>query len=82
MKWQRWKVWLVELSIFLLQVVLSKIEFGGMANPVGYSFAVVRIFNSHNIFVVVVEYIVSQLWTFVKLENLLIVAFEVVILAV
>ena len=82
MKWRKVKVWLIELSIFLLQLVRSKIEIGAMENPVGYPFAMVRIFYSHNIFVVSAEYLISKIWTFAKFENLLIVAFEIVMLAI
>ena len=82
MKWQKLKIFLVEFSVFLLQVVLSKIDICDMANPTGYAFAMSRVFYGHNIFLVTAEYLISKLWTFVYFENLLIVAFEVVILAV
>ena len=82
MKWKRLKIFLIEFSIFVLQMLISRIEIAGLANPAGYSFAVARVFYGHNIFLVALEYALSKIWTFGMFQNLLIVAFEIVILAV
>ena len=82
MKWKRLKIFLIEFSIFVLQMLISRIEIAGLANPAGYSFAVARVFYGHNIFLVALEYALSKIWTFKVFQNLLIVAFEIVILAV
>lgn len=82
MKWKRLKIFLIEFSIFVLQMLISRIEIAGLANPAGYSFAVARVFYGHNIFLVALEYALSKIWTFGMFQNLLVVAFEIVILAV
>ena len=63
-------------------MLISRIEFAGLANPAGYPFAVARVFYGHNIFLVALEYALSKIWTFMAFQNLLVVAFEIVILAV
>ena len=77
---QKVKFVLVELGLFALQVLISRVEVFGLS-PAGFPFAMLRIFYSHNIFVVTVEYLISKIWTFVQALNFLVVGFELVILA-
>ena len=73
---QKFKVWLIQFGIFLVQVLLSRIKMFGAVGPAGFPFVMVRIFSGHNIFLVLGEYVVSKLWCFEIASNVLIVAFE------
>ncbi len=71
---------LVQTLLFVLQLILSRINFGEGISPVGFPFAMVRVFYGHNIFLVTAEYLVSKIWIFFKFSNIFIVIFEVVII--
>ena len=70
----------IQASIILLQVFFSNISFYVGVMPVGLPFAFARVFFEHNIFLVLFGYLVSKLVCFKVASDLLVMAFELVVL--
>ena len=71
---------IVQATIILLQVFFSNISFYAWVMPVGLSFAFARVFFDHNIFLVLFAYLLSKLICFKTASDLLVMAFELVVL--
>ena len=74
------KILLKEILIFLVQIAFSRVQFGRVF-ALGFSFALSRVFFGGNLFLVAVEYVVSNLFLLFDFYALLTVSFEVVILS-
>ena len=69
-----------EILIFVVQVAFSRVQFGQIF-PVGFAFALSRVFFGGNLFVVAGEYAISNLFLINDFYLLVSVAFEIIILS-
>ena len=73
---------ILKKSVFVfMQMLFSVVCFSGVSFPLGFSFALIRIFLNENIFLVTVNYFVSKAVLFGDLKILCITAFEIVVIA-
>lgn len=75
------KIFFVEIGLFFMQMIFSKVIFFEIISPVGFSFAITRLFAGGNIFAVTIEYIVSKIYLFDSFNQIVMVVFEVIILS-
>ena len=71
---------LKEVLIFIVQVALSRVQFGQIF-PLGLPFSIVRIFLGGNLLVVTIEYAVANIFLVTDFYLLISAAFEIVILS-
>ena len=72
----------IELGLFALQVVFSKISLCGVSFGVGLPFAFVRVFYGANLITICLEYAVAELIQDFALYNLFFIGYEIVVLSV
>lgn len=71
---------LKEILLFVIQFAFSRFQFGACF-PLGISYAFLRVFLGGNLFVITVEYLVSNLFLIFDFYLFLCVCFEIVILS-
>lgn len=74
------KLILKMLLIFIIQFAFSRLEIFGMF-PLGFAFAMVRVFFGENLMVVCAEYFISNLFGIFDFYFLLNLAFEIIVLS-
>ena len=77
---QKIKIILKETLIFIVQIAFSRVQFGQIF-PVGFAFALSRVFFGANLLLVSLEYAISNIFVYQNFILLLSVAFEVVVLS-
>lgn len=75
---EKLKVFLKHAFLFVVQLAFSRLRFGQIC-PLGFSFALSRIFLGQSLMLVIFEYIVSNLFLWSEFYLLMIIAFEVVV---
>ncbi len=68
------------MLLLLVQVAFSRVQFGNIF-PLGFSFAIARLFFGGNLFVVTLEYAISCLFLVKDFYFLIAVAYEIIILS-
>lgn len=81
MKNSKVKKILIELVFCFLQIIFSRINIFEICYPVGFSFAIVRVFFEHNIISVAVSYFVSKLFIILNIRWFLVTGFEIIVLS-
>lgn len=76
----RLKIILKEMLLFLVQIAFSRLQFG-LVLPVGFAFAMSRVFFGGSIFLISFEYVVSNLFLIKRFYLFSSIFFEVVILS-
>lgn len=71
---------LKELGLFAMQFFFSRILLLGKISPVGLSFAFVRMLTGGNIFIVILNYVISKIYSFFSYTEIVIVGYEIVFL--
>ena len=77
---QKIKIILKETLIFIVQIAFSRVQFGQLF-PVGFAFALSRVFFGANLLLVSLEYAISNIFVYQNFILLLSVAFEIVVLS-
>lgn len=70
---------LKEIMIMLAQIAFSRLQFGPIF-PVGFAFAMSRVFFGGNLFAVTLEYAIANIFIIKDFYSLFLVAFEIVVL--
>lgn len=74
------KIVLKEILLFLVQVAFSRLQFGQIF-PLGFTFALSRVFFGGNLFLIASEYAVSNIFLVKNFYLIVSVAFEIIILS-
>ena len=77
---EKLKFILKEVLILIVQIAFSRAQFGQVF-PLGFPFAIVRIFFGGNLMLVAFEYLISSLYLFLDFFMILFVGFEIIILS-
>lgn len=77
---EKLKFILKEALIFIVQIAFSRAQFGQVF-PLGFPFAIVRVFFGGNLMIIASEYLISSIYLFSDFFMILSVGFEIVILS-
>jgi len=75
------KNFIFNLIYFIFQIILSNVCFANSFYPLGFAFAIVRVFYNGNIFFVIFSYLISQLNFIFLFSDLFICFYEIVIIS-